>query len=144
MSGKSDRSADYRIGTALVAEDDPILAMSIEDILLGGGAPRVTVVSGTQQALAALDNDMFDVLVLDVHLVDRDDGWAVAELVTQLGPQRPRIVFSTGNPEAIPPQVAELGQVLTKPYAPGDLLEAVRGSRRSGLFARLRGAISPD
>lgn len=143
-SSTAPKEPDYRIGTALVVEDDPILALSIEDILLNAGSPGVTVCSSTRQALAALEKQRPDVLVLDVHLVDRDDGWAVAELVHELGPQQPRIVFSTGNPQAIPPEIAEMGLVLTKPYAPEALIEAVRDSRRTGLFQRLRGAISPD
>ena len=138
------KDADRRIGSALVVEDDPILALSIEDILLEAGAPSVVVCSSTAQALAALERDKPDVLVLDVHLVDRDDGWAVAELVKELGPQPPRIVFSTGNPDAIPADVAELGTVLTKPYAPDALIEAVSGTRKTGLLARIKGAISPD
>ena len=138
------KETDYRIGTALVVEDDPILALSLEDILLGGGSPEVTVCSSTRQALAALERKRPDVLILDVHLVDRDDGWAVAELVNELGPQVPRIVFSTGNPQAIPDGIKEMGKVLVKPYAPEALLEAVRDSRRTGLFQRLRGAISHD
>jgi len=133
---------DYKVGHALVVEDDPILALSIEDTLRQAGAPSVTVCSSTREALAALEKSRPDVLVLDVHLVDRDDGWAVAELVDQLGLQRPRIVFSTGNPGAIPVGIAELGTVLTKPYAPEMLVEAVRDSRRAGLMERLRGAIS--
>jgi len=145
MSTKpTPKEADHRIGTALVVEDDPILALSIEDILLGAGAPQVTVCSSTRQALAALEKDKPDVLVLDVHLVDRDDGWAVAELVTELGPNPPRIVFSTGNPGAIPADIAELGTVLTKPYAPEALIKAAAGTRRTGLLARLKGAITPD
>jgi CheY-like chemotaxis protein len=144
MTTTSARDTDYRIGTALVVEDDPILALSLEDILLGGGSPEVIVCSSTRQALAALERKRPDVLVLDVHLVDRDDGWAVAELVTELGPQVPRIVFSTGNPQAIPPAIKEMGKVLVKPYAPEALLEAVRDTRRTGLLQRLRGAISHD
>lgn len=144
MTTTSARDTDYRIGTALVVEDDPILALSLEDILLSGGSPEVTVCSSTRQALAALERKRPDVLVLDVHLVDRDDGWAVAELVTELGPQVPRIVFSTGNPQAIPPAIKEMGKVLVKPYAPEALLDAVRDTRRTGLLQRLRGAISHD
>ncbi|WP_066559510.1 response regulator [Croceicoccus bisphenolivorans] len=140
----SQNGTDRRIGTALVVEDDPILALSIEDILLGAGSPKVVVCSSTQQALAALEKDTPEVIVLDVHLVDRDDGWAVAELVAELGPQAPKIVFSTGNPGAIPGAIAELGTVLAKPYAPEALIAAASGTRRTGLFARIKGAISPD
>lgn len=136
--------SDRHIGTVLVVEDDPILALSIEDILLEAGSSRVTVCSGTRQALAALERNTPDAIVLDVHLVDRDDGWAIAELVNELGPRRPRIVFSTGNPEAIPAEIAELGTVLTKPYAPEALIEAVSATRRAGLLSRLRGALAPD
>ncbi len=141
-SSTVQKDSDYRIGTALVVEDDPILALSLEDILLGGGSPEVTVCSSTKQAVAALEKKRPDVLVLDVHLVDRDDGWAVAELVKELGPQPPRIVFSTGNPQAIPAGIKEMGKVLAKPYAPEALLEAVRDTRRTGLFQRIKGAIS--
>ncbi|AKM08922.1 response regulator [Croceicoccus naphthovorans] len=141
---KPPKQADRKIGTALVVEDDPILALSIEDILLEAGSPHVTVCSSTKQALAALEKSKPDVLVLDVHLVDRDDGWAVAELVTELGPQPPRIVFSTGNPEAIPQDIAELGTVLAKPYAPEALISAVAGTRRTGLLAKIKGAITSD
>lgn len=144
MPTSSAKETDYRIGTALVVEDDPILALSLEDILLSGGSPEVIVCSSTRQALAALERNRPDVLVLDVHLVDRDDGWAVAELVNELGPQVPRIVFSTGNPQAIPDAIKQMGKVLVKPYAPEALLEAVRDTRRTGLFKRLRGAISHD
>lgn len=143
-SQSKPKDADPRIGSALVVEDDPILALSIEDILRGAGAPNVTVCSSTAQALAALEKERIDVLVLDVHLVDRDDGWAIAELVNELGPQPPRIVFSTGNPDAIPAEIAELGTVLTKPYAPDALIAAASGSRRTGLLARIKGAISSD
>lgn len=145
MSTKpTPKETDRGIGTALVVEDDAILALSIEDILRSAGSPEVTVCSSTKQALAALEQSRPEVIVLDVHLVDRDDGWAVAELVKELGPRPPRIVFSTGNPEAIPPDVAEMGTVLVKPYAPDALIDAVAGSRKTGLLSRLRGAISPD
>ena len=135
------RDSDRPIGSVLVVEDDPILALSIEDILIRAGASSVTVCPGTQEALTALERSRPDVVVLDVHLVDRDDGWTIAELVNELGSERPRIVFSTGNPEAIPAEIARLGTVLTKPYAPDVLLQAVAGSRRKSLMERLRRAI---
>jgi len=79
--------------------------------------------------------------VLDVHLADRDDGWALAELVEQLGPPHPRIIFSTGSPDEIPPDIAEMGPVFEKPYDPAELVEALSGDERRGFFARLRAAI---
>ena len=77
-------------------------------------------------------------MILDVHLADRQDGWAIAELLTQLGPKPPRIVFSTGNPGAIPPEIAALGLMMEKPYAPDTLVAALQDNpKRTGLFGRL-------
>jgi DNA-binding response OmpR family regulator len=131
------------LGRALVVEDDALLAMMIAEALQEGGASHVSVCPSIASALAELDRLKPDILVLDVHLADRDDGWTLAELVMELSPQPPIIVFSTGSPESIPARIAELGTVLVKPFAPGDLVVAVLESRkRSGLFSRLKAAIS--
>ena len=91
--------------------------------------------------MEALERARPDGIVLDVHLADRDDGWALAELVDQLGPHRPRIVFSTGSPDEIPRQIADMGPIFEKPYDPAELVAALAGEERRGLFARLRSAI---
>lgn len=122
----------------LVVEDDALLAMSIEQALLDAGVGEVILCSSTEEALAALRQQRPDALILDVHLADRNDGWAIAELVTDVGPKPPRIVFSTGSPKDIPAHIASLGVVLEKPYDPVDLVEAIRGPERVGLFSRLR------
>ena len=129
------------LGRVLVVEDDPILAMATEDTLLEGGVEHVDVCPTTERALELLRSKRYDALILDVHLADRDDGWAIAELVETLGETSPRIVFSTGAPQDIPPQIAELGSLLTKPYAPADLLAALRETGRRGILSRLKGAM---
>lgn len=121
----------------LVVEDDALLAMSIEQALLDAGASEVMLCDSTEQALASLREKQPDAIILDVHLADRDDGWAIAELVNDVGPNPPRIVFSTGAPQDIPAKIAALGPVLEKPYDPADLIEAIRGPQRSGLIGRL-------
>ena len=127
------------IGRALVVEDDAILGMALADTLRGGGAKSVEVCVSIGEAMAKLEKTRFDVVILDVHLEDRSDGWALAELLKELGPRPPRIVFSTGSPEAIPPASAELGTVLEKPYEPAELLAALHAQAApTGLFAKLR------
>jgi CheY-like chemotaxis protein len=130
------RNTTASLGRILVVEDDALLCLAMETALLDGGASTVECCATTEAALAALEHGRPDVVVLDVHLADRDDGWAIAELVTQLGPRPPRIVFSTASPDAIPPEIAGLGTVIEKPYSPEDLVSAVR---EVGLFGRLRG-----
>lgn len=133
--------APLQLRRVLVVEDDPVLGMATEDILREGGVEHVDICPTTNGALEVLRAEMPDAIILDVHLSDRDDGWAIAELVESLGEHSPRIVFATGAPQDIPPHIAELGAVLTKPYAPEDLLAALREPDRRGLLSRLRGAL---
>ena len=138
--GKTAVKARAALGRVLVVEDDPILAMAIEDALIHlGNAREVVICPSTAATMAELEKERPDGIVLDVHLSDRDDGWAVAELVELLGPKRPRIVFSTGSPEDIPPGIAEMGPVFEKPYNPAELVAALADSGKTGFFARLRG-----
>ncbi|QDM42040.1 response regulator [Altererythrobacter sp. TH136] len=116
--------------------------MAIEQALLDGGATEVKMCSTTAEALAVLRDTRPDGMVLDVHLADRDDGWALAELVNSVGPKPPRIVFSTGAPQDIPPEIAELGPVLAKPYDHNDLIAALRQPPRPGLLGRLKQALA--
>lgn len=134
-----DQAAEAaQLGHILIVEDDTVLALGMEAALIDAGASRVEVCQTTDAALAALRRARPAVIVLDIQLADRDDGWALAELVDGLGPQRPRIVFSTGAPERIPAEIAGLGPILTKPYDPADLVRAVAAQRPRGLLSRLR------
>jgi len=123
----------------LLVEDDAILALNLEDALLRGGAGEVVICATMQATIASLEGG-FDptAMILDVHLADRDDGWALAELAGLLGPRSPQIVFSTGSPGDIPAAVAALGPVFVKPYDAEELVKALVGAEPRGLLARLR------
>lgn len=139
---RSTRRSRSKIGHVLVVEDEGLLAAAIEQALLDEGAASVAVCSSTEEAMAELHRRPPDVLVLDVNLADRNDGWALAELIVELNPRSPRIVFSTGSPESIPPEIAELGVVLAKPYDPTELIRLLMPTAAPKLIDRLRGAIS--
>jgi DNA-binding response OmpR family regulator len=126
------------IGKVLLVEDDAILSMTIEEALLDAGAAGVEVVATASDALKSLKNGRYNAVVLDVHLADSDNGWAVAELVKASGPRQPRIIFSTGSPQDIPEKIGEMGAILTKPYDPQDLVACLRHPQHKGLFSRLR------
>ena len=124
--------------TVLVVEDDAVLALNIENALLDAGVKHVELTATTDDALTALRRTPPGAIVLDVHLADRDDGWAVAELVQTLGPDRPQIIFSTGSPNDIPEEIAAIGVILEKPYEPEELVRALREPKARGLFSRIR------
>lgn len=131
------------LGRALIVEDDRLLAMALEDALRDGGAEEVVVCDSVAAAMAELERMRPDILVLDVQLADRDDGWTMAELVTELSPRPPAIIFSTGAPERIPKAIADLGAVMPKPYDPQRLIEVLAKHRRKpGLIGRLREAFA--
>ena len=129
-------------GHVLIVEDDTIIGLALEQAMLDGGVGKVEICASTDEALAALRRKRPDAMVLDVHLADRDDGWAIAELVQTLGPKGPRIIFSTGLPEDIPEDIAEMGCVLEKPYDPAILVDLLANPEKRGIISRLRGALS--
>ena len=131
-------SAPAKVGQVLVVEDDALLALDIQEALCDADATDVHICSTAREALQLLRNERFDAIVLDVHLADSDDGWAIAELLSSIGPKPPRIVFSTGAPGDIPEDIAALGTVLEKPYDPEALLAAVATPMKKGLLSRLR------
>ena len=140
--GKAPRKA-ASLGRALIVEDDPLLAMQLEDALRDGGAEAVIVCASVAAAMSEYEKLKPDILVIDVQLADSGDGWALAELVTELSPRPPAIIFSTGAPERIPGKVAALGAVLAKPYDPARLIAVLAEHRRKpGLLDRLRGALA--
>ena len=141
MSEKVAAKGNPALSRVLVVEDDPVLALALEDALLAAGAGEVAICPSMESTMAELEKGPVQAVVLDVHLADRDDGWAVAELVDMLGTRRPRIVFSTAAPQDIPEEIAEMGAVFEKPYDPAELIAALSGDEKRGLFAKLRGAI---
>ncbi len=138
---KKDKAARVRGPRVLVVEDDAILGLALEAALIDAGAGQVEIVTRMADAMAQLDKMCPDALILDVHLADRDDGWALAELASLLGPRRPRIAFSTGSPDSIPMAVRSMGCVFEKPYDPGQLADVLLNQKKTGLIARLKGAL---
>lgn len=131
-------SKTRKFGPVLVVEDDAVLALAVEDALHAAGATDVTLAATTAQAIETLRDGEIDTVILDVHLADRGDGWAIAELVRALGTEAPKIIFATGSPGDIPADVADLGPVLAKPYDFDQLIGHVRTRSRGRLLSRLR------
>ena len=110
---------------ALVVEDDALIAQSLHDMLKQAGAAEIALYDSVAEAIGELRDAGPDIVILDTHVADRSDGWAVAELVQQLSLKKCAIIFATGSPEAVPAHVAALGAVVEKPYTPEQIIEAI-------------------
>lgn len=130
------------LGAALVVEDDALIALDIAEALEDAGADPVAICPSIAEAMDALSRSVPALLVLDVHLADRDDGWALAELAIQLGDTPPLVVFTTATPQSIPLSAARLGHVLPKPFRTTDLVSLIHRERPAGLISRIRDAFS--
>ncbi len=128
-----------RLRKVLIVEDDALLAMALAEAFADAGVRDVRVSASTAEAMVEIGDFAPQVMVLDVNLADRSDGWGLAELAQQLFDRQPLIIFSTGSPEAIPEHVRELGIVLAKPYTPEDLVAIARKSAPRSMISRLLG-----
>src|SRR5215467_9868401 len=99
---------------ALLVEDNSIIAIHVEEMLLGFGIATVRSASRVKDALAAIEERMPDFAVLDVDL-GNENCFAVAERLADAGVP---FVFSTGYGEhtSYPARFAGV-QKLLKPYS---------------------------
>jgi CheY-like chemotaxis protein len=105
----------------LVVEDDPIIALGVEDTILGFGVNTVRTAGSVAKALAMISERAPDFALLDVGLV-REKSFAVAERLQAL---KIPFIFVTGYGAeiALPPAFADTPR-LVKP-CPTDALLAL-------------------
>lgn len=96
----------------LIVEDEPLIAMMLEDVLDSLGHKVVAMCDNVEAALTRVEEGGFDLAVLDVHLGGRTS-WPVAERLQALG--IPFLVATGGSIEAQPAAFAN-APTLTKPY----------------------------
>jgi CheY-like chemotaxis protein len=109
----------------LVAEDEPLVAMLLEDVLLDAGATIMGPVGTVAEALALLAVDRPDAAVLDLNL-SGETCLAIADWLADAGV--PFLVATGyGGDAPLPRHTGVL--VLQKPYDPVALIEALNRLR---------------
>lgn len=106
----------------LIVEDEAIIAMSFEMALSNDGYDCRVVATG-EEALAALDSQVPDAVVMDIHLAGDLDGIECAKKI-RLAHQMP-IIFITGyNAQEVRQRGKDLERVyyMEKPMTVQDLL----------------------
>lgn len=107
MHPEGSKLAGKRI---LVAEDEPMIAMLIEDILFDLGYEIVGPASNLAQALRLAEDEDFDAAILDVRL-GPDTSFQVADLLVRA---EVPFAFATGYAEG---SLNYDAPVLQKPYS---------------------------
>ncbi len=133
------KSAD--LGSVLIVEDEVLQSDLLTSMFFDAGASEVRSCATAADALIQLRTFSPAILILDVRLADRDDGWLMAELAQQIFARMPLVVFATGSPERIPARIAGLGIVAVKPYDAGELIEQIRRRLHSPTETGLRALI---
>lgn len=107
----------------LVIEDEPLIALSLQDTLETAGAQVAEPVGTEKEALQALEVGDFDAALLDANLHGRPVGEIAAALTRSQIP----FLFVTGyGKEGVPGSFKHIG-VVTKPFTERQLLDAVSG-----------------
>ena len=106
----------------LVVEDDPLMAMDLEDTLADAGAVVVDLCRTLDEAMARANGDDFAVAVLDFGL-GRDTASPVARRLVRRGV--PFILY-TGKSSGDPSLAEWACPIVQKPASPRELVSAVR------------------
>jgi len=123
-----DQKGDW-VGTAvliLLAEDESLIALSIEEALEDGGFAVLTAESG-EDALAVIDGGghIFLGLITDVRLGGGADGWDVARRAREVFPNI-AVVYMSGDSAAEHRSRGVPGSLMVqKPFATAQIVNAI-------------------
>ena len=112
----------------LIVEDDPFIALVVEDALTDEGYEVCGISASEKEALALAETTPPDFAVIDVSLRPGDGRMVARELFNRHGTI---VLFATGQCEDVR-DLARLGAVacLPKPYRAGDVPKALQAIAR--------------
>lgn len=118
------RKCDPRMNI-LLAEDESTISRLIRQVLTNAGH-QVTGVQSAAEAIEAIDDDGFDLVLLDLNLSDGDGFRVVDSIESRIG-RHPPVVVMTGERSFADedPRAARVAGILPKPFALEELEEAV-------------------
>ena len=106
----------------LVVEDEALIAMDLQALLEEAGYRVLGPANSCEAALAIIDKDEPDVALLDVNL-GRTDAFGVAAVLAE---RKTQVIFLTGHTAHKLPQAHRHLPLVSKPYLPQVLLQAVQ------------------
>ena len=114
----------------LIVEDDPMVALDLEEIVLGlaEGRAQVALAASVREAQRALANAAFDVALLDIDVLDGK----TYDLAVALHAQGLPFAFVSGSrPDELPPALRSVPFV-PKPYDPAEIEHTLRAKLSPG------------
>ena len=99
--------------SVLVVEDEPLIAMMLEDFLETLGHEVAGTCESVSEALERVEKGGFDVAIVDVHLKGGEHVWPVAD---RLAEKDIPFVLATGGHIEPPPEAHADVPVLAKPF----------------------------
>lgn len=110
----------------LIIEDDPIIAMAIEDAAIEAGATSVDFAVSPTEALAAALHRHPELILSDVGIIDGTGPEAVSAILAALG--KIPVVYITATPELCI-ECTYAAAILTKPVTAVRLTAALKSAR---------------
>ena len=110
----------------LVIEDDVPIQVVVEDALTDGGFEPAIAPSG-EEAVTLLKGmpNSYCALVTDIKLRGKMDGWEVAWQAREIDPNFPVVYITAAHADQWPARCVPNSVLLTKPFAPAQLVTAV-------------------
>ena len=110
----------------LVIEDDPDIQFFLEEAIRDGGFEPAIAGSG-EEAVTLLKafRSKYAALITDIRLRGRLDGWHVARAAREVDPAFPVVYITGASPQEWPMWGVPNSVLLTKPFAPGQLVSAI-------------------
>jgi len=111
--------------SVLIVEDEPLIAMMLEDFLESLGHRVAGTADTCADALAIVEQGGFDIVILDVHLKGGERCWPIAD---RLAAQGTPFVLATGGHIEPPPEAHAHVTVLSKPYTVDSIEPALKAA----------------
>lgn len=111
---------------ALIIEDEPFIALLVEDLLRGAGYATFDFAASAGEAVAAAKANCPDLIVADVQLQGAETGIDAIRAICARSSIP--VVFVTAHPRDVREQLGEV-PIVQKPFVAGDLASALAAVR---------------
>ena len=111
--------------SVLIVEDEPLIAMMLEDFVDALGHSVAGTADNVEDALARVSDGGFDVAILDVRLRGGQPSWPVADALSDRGVA---FLLATGGHVDPPPARHADARLLAKPFTLDSLDAGLKAS----------------